>query len=119
HSLEAANETIGGLANEFQALRESQYGARFVRSAVEGLDAIVMTLINVAKERSAEDFLLLNTITSENGNGIKGVRAAYLAEESELDATERMQLLAAANHCERLIWLFGEMGRDYRAFDRE
>ncbi|MEE8350850.1 MAG: Na/Pi symporter, partial [Rhodospirillales bacterium] len=42
HSLEAANETIGGLANEFQALRESQYGARFVRSAVEGLDAIVM-----------------------------------------------------------------------------
>jgi hypothetical protein len=26
-----------------------------------------------------------------------------------------MQLLAAANHCERLIWLFGDMGRAYSA----
>ncbi len=117
HSLESANEAIGGLAEEFHALRQSQYGARFVSSAVEGLDAIVMTLINVAKERSEEDCVLLNTITSEDGNGIKGVRSAYLAEESGLEATERMQLLAAANHCERLIWLFGEMGRDYTAFE--
>ncbi len=118
HSLEAANEAIGGVADEFQALRQSQYGARFVSSAVEGLDAIVITLINVAKGRSEEDSVLLNAITSEDGNGIKGVRSAYLAEESGLDATERMQLLAAANHCERLIWLFGEMGRDYMAFER-
>jgi phosphate:Na+ symporter len=116
HSLEAANEAIGGLADEFQALRQSQYGARFVRSAVEGLDTIVLTLINVAKERSKDDSDLLSTMTSEDGNGIKGVRSAYLAEESGLDATERMQLLAATNHCERLIWLFGEMGRDYMAF---
>ncbi len=115
--MEAANEAIGGLADEFQALRQSQYGARFVGSAVEGLDAIVLTLINVAKERSEDDSVLLNAMTSEDGNGIKGVRSAYLAEERGLDATERMQLLAAANHCERLIWLFGEMGRDYRAFE--
>jgi len=26
-----------------------------------------------------------------------------------------MQLLAAANHCERLIWLFGNMGQNYMA----
>ena len=119
HSLEATNEAIGGLADEFQALRQSQYGARFVSSAVEGLDTIVLTLIDVAKERSDDDSALLSTMTSEDGNGIKGVRSAYLAEESELDATQRMQLLAAANHCERLIWLFGEMGRDYMAFESE
>ncbi len=46
---------------------------------------------------------------------VKGVRSAYLSEESGLDATERMRLLAAANLCERLIWLFGNMGRDYMA----
>ncbi len=38
---------------------------------------------------------------------------AYLAEESELDLGNRMKLLAAANHCERLIWLFGSLGRSY------
>jgi hypothetical protein len=54
-------------------------------------------------------------MTSEDGNGIKGVRSAYLAEESGLDASQRMRLLAAANHSERLIWLFGNMGQNYMA----
>ena len=94
-------------------MRQSQFGARFVGSAIEGLDTIVLTLIDVAKERSEEDSVLLSAMTSEDGNGIKGVRSAYLAEESGLDSAERMKLLAAANHCERLIWLFGEMARDY------
>ncbi len=113
HSLEAANEGVDGLSKEFQALRQSKYGARFVNSAIEGLDAIVLTLIDVTKERSEEDSVLLNTMTSDDGKGIKSVRSAYLAEESGLDANERMRLLAAANYCERLIWLFGNMGRDY------
>ena len=54
-------------------------------------------------------------MTSEDGNGIKAVRSAYLAEESGLDASQRMRLLAAANHCERLIWIFGNMGQNYMA----
>ena len=57
----------------------------------------------------------MNIMTSENGNGIKAVRSAYLAEESDLDAGQRMLLLAGANLCERLIWLCGNMGRDYMA----
>ena len=115
HSLEAASEAFGGLSKEFQALRKSSHGARFVNSAVEGLDTIVLSLLDVAKERSEEDAILLNTMTSEEGNGIKGVRSAYLAEESGLEASQRMRLLAAANHCERLIWLFGNMGKNYMA----
>lgn len=115
HSLEAADQAIASLSKEFQALRKSQHGARFVDSSIEGLDAIVLTLIDVSKERSAEDAVLLSAMTSEDGNGIKSVRSAYLSEESGLDATERMRLLAAANLCERLIWLFGNMGRDYMA----
>ena len=58
---------------------------------------------------------MLSAMTSEDGNGIKSVRSAYLSEERGLDDTERMRLLAAANLCERLIWLFGNMGRDYMA----
>ena len=57
-------------------------------------------------------------MTSEEGNGTKSVRTAYLAGEHGLTAEDRMHLLAAANYCERLIWLFGEMGRSYRALAR-
>ncbi len=105
------SDAIGGLSKEFQTLRRSQYGARFVNSAIEGLDTIVLSLLDYARERSEEDALLLDSITSEDGNGIKNVRSAYLAEESGLDPEQRMQLLAAANYCERLIWLFGNMMR--------
>ncbi len=59
------------------------------------------------------DVDLLKRMTSEDG--MTRVRKAYLAEDSELDATTRMQLLGAANHCERLIWLFGDLGSSYRA----
>jgi hypothetical protein len=72
-------------------------------------------LLDVAENRSMEDVVIMQTLTSEDGNGIKAVRSAYLADESNLDPSERMRLLATANHCERLIWLFGEIGRDYAA----
>ncbi len=58
---------------------------------------------------------MLEMMTSEDGNGISAVRSAYLAEESGLGRMERMRLLASANHCERLIWLFREMGAAYMA----
>jgi phosphate:Na+ symporter len=115
HHLEAANEAIDGLSKEFPELRKSPHGIRFVGSAVEGLDAIVLSLIDVADERSVQDSELLAAMTSEDGNGIKAVRTAYLAEEVGLDADHRMRLLAAANYCERLIWLFGNMGQNYMA----
>ena len=112
-SLESANDVVAGLGKDFIALEQSHLGARFVGSAVEGLDTILLTLIDVAKERTTEDADLLNVMTSEDGNGVASVRSAYLAEESELKLESRMKLLAAANHCERLIWLFGSLGRSY------
>ena len=54
-------------------------------------------------------------MTSEEGNGTKSVRTAYLAGEHHLSPDDRMHLLAAANYCERLVWLFGEIARGYRA----
>ncbi|MCG8547073.1 MAG: Na/Pi symporter [Alphaproteobacteria bacterium] len=113
HSLETANDVVGHLGSDLMALKRSPFGARFAGVAVEGLDAILLTLVDVAKERSKEDARLLDMMTSEDGNGMAAVRSAYLAEESELDTDGRMKLLAASNSCERLIWLFGRMGRDY------
>ena len=87
----------------------------FTDAVVEGLDAILQFLGDVARDRYPEDIDLLLQMTSEEGNGTKSVRTAYLAGEHHLTPEDRMHLLAAANYCERIIWLFGEIGRGYRA----
>jgi phosphate:Na+ symporter len=112
-SLATANLEIQALAAQLAALRSSERGQRFARVAVDGIDAILLTLIDVAKEHNALDAQLLEQMTSEDG--MARVRKAYLAEDESMDATSRMQLLAAANHCERLIWLFGDTGQAYHA----
>ena len=113
HSLETANEEVHGLGRALAKLRGNTRGERFARVAVDGIDTILLTLLDLARDRSAMDAELLQQMTSEDG--MTRVRKAYLAEDDNLDATARMQLLAAANHCERLIWLFGDLGSSYRA----
>ena len=115
HSLETANTEVQSLATKIDALRGSGRGERFARVAVDGIDAILLTLLDVARERDQMDLGLLQKMTSEDG--MTRVRKAYLAEDNPGDSTSRMELLAAANHCERLIWLFGDMGLAYEALE--
>jgi phosphate:Na+ symporter len=111
HSLETVSAEVNSLGDKLQTMRQTAFGTRFARVAVEGVDAILLILMDVARERKAEHADQLAAITSEDG--IARVRRAYLAEESELDSTGRWQLLSAANHCERLIWMFGVLGRTF------
>lgn len=115
HSLDAAAATVAGIAREHRQLAASAAGRRFGASLVEGLDSIVLTLCDVLRGHDAGDRDLLAAMTADDGNGMKAVRAAYLAEERGLGADERLRLLALANHAERLIWLLGDMGRSEAA----
>jgi phosphate:Na+ symporter len=119
HSLDAADSAVAGIARDHQALQDSEVGRRFVAAVVEGVDGIVLLLSDLLRAHDRQDRVTLESITSEEGNGIKGVRAAYLAEERGLDAAERLRLLAVANHAERLIWLLGEMGRSSAALSTD
>ncbi len=112
HSLETANVEVQSLSRQLSLLKGTGLGERFSMVAVDGIDAILLTFMDVARERSDLDAQLLAGMTSEDG--MTRVRKAYLAEDDSMDANARMQLLAAANHCERLIWLFGDMGSAYR-----
>jgi phosphate:Na+ symporter len=112
HSLETANIQVQSLSQQLTMLEGTGLGERFARVAIDGIDAILLTFMDVARERNDIDAELLEGMTSEDG--MTRVRKAYLAEEEKMDANARMQLLAAANHCERLIWLFGDMGATYR-----
>ena len=112
HSLETANVEVQSLSRQLSLLQGTGLGERFSRVAIDGIDAILLTFMDVARERSDLDAELLSGMTSEDG--MTRVRKAYLAEDETMDSNARMQLLAAANHCERLIWLFGDMGSAYR-----
>ena len=101
------------MASQLATLQGTGTGERFSRVAVDGIDAILLTLRDVAQERTAIDAELLRGITSEDG--MTRVRKAYLAEDEQLGSDARMQLLAAANHCERLILLFRDMGIAYES----
>lgn len=110
-SLAAAADTVAGIARDRRALESSAAGRRFAAAVVEGLDTIVLTLGDVLHGHDPHDRALLAAMTSEEGNGVGGVRAAYLAEDRNLAPDERIGLLALANHAERLIWLLGDLGR--------
>ena len=114
----ASRDALSGLGIEIAKLRQAAPDLPFTDSVVEGLDTIFQVLTDVARHGGGEDIGFLLQMTSEEGNGTKSVRTAYLAGEHGLTAEDRMHLLAAANYCERLIWLFGEMGRSYRALAR-
>ena len=113
--IETANEEVHSLGRALAKLRGNARGERFAQVAVDGIDTILLTLLDVARDRATMDAELLKQMTSEDG--MTRVRKAYLAEDNELDATARIELLAAANHCERLIWLFGDLGSSYHALD--
>lgn len=117
HSLQSTDEILGATQVEFATLRRSEVGSRFVSAAIEGLDTILLTLIEVAKDRSRAEAEFLAAMTSEEGNGISKVRTAFLAEESKLEPELRAKLLAASNHSERLIRLFGSLGQHFMALE--
>ena len=110
HALETADIEIAGLHRALTALRESKIGTGFSQSVVEGIDTMLLMLLEVATHHDDMDAMLLATMTAENGDGMKTVRDAYLEEAAELSPSHRLELLTASQHCERLIWLFGQMG---------
>jgi phosphate:Na+ symporter len=112
HGLESANDEVRELGRQLTALEGTERGARFASVAANGVEAILLTLLDVARDRSVIDLDLLEKMTSDDGT--TRVRKAYMAEDGALDPSSRMQLLSAANACERLIWLFGDLGRTYR-----
>ncbi|MDA5095754.1 Na/Pi symporter [Aliiroseovarius sp. KMU-50] len=112
-NLIAARQTMAGLAVEIAHLRKSAPDLSFPDAMVEGLDTILHVLVDVAEARETTDIEALSRMTSDEGNGFRSVRAAYLAGEDAVDANDRISLLAAANYCERLIWLMGEMCQSY------
>ena len=108
------NSVLENLGKEIKTLSEDEKTHSLSQIAVEGLDAILLTLIDLAHAYSDIDMQLLANMTSENGKGLSGIRQSYLGAERELEAGNKAVLVSATSHMDQLRGLFGKIGTNYQ-----
>jgi Trk K+ transport system NAD-binding subunit len=108
------NSVLENLGKELRTLSEVEKTHSLSQMAVEGLDAILLTLIDLAHAYSDIDMQLLANMTSEDGKGLSGIRKSYLGAEKDLEAGNKAVLVSATNHMEQLRGLFGKIGANYQ-----
>jgi CPA2 family monovalent cation:H+ antiporter-2 len=108
------NQVLEDLAKELRQLSEVEKTQSLSQIAVEGLDAILLTLVDLAHAYSETDMELLAAMTSEDGRGLSSIRKSYLSAETELAAGDKATLVSATNHMDRLRSLFGKIGANYQ-----
>jgi CPA2 family monovalent cation:H+ antiporter-2 len=112
--LEAMSELIQSLGRELRGLAKADETRSLAEIAVEGLDAILLTLMDLAGSYSDFDLEILQKMTAEDGRGLSGIRETYLSAERDLDTSQKAVLLSATNHMDRLRGLFGRIGANYQ-----
>lgn len=112
----AMNQALEGLGKELNALIKYDHTIKSLSHiAVEGLDAILLILIDLAKHYDAYDVEVIHQMTSSRGGGLANIRESYLAaEKDELDPNAKAILLSSTNRIERLRSLFGMVGNNYK-----
>jgi hypothetical protein len=114
HKLILMNESLEGLAKELKDMEKIGQLRTLAQMAVEGLDAILLSLMDIASKYNEEDAILLKNMTSEQGSDFSRVRGNYLDAEIALDSSAKALLLSSTNHMDRLRSLFGSVGENYR-----
>jgi CPA2 family monovalent cation:H+ antiporter-2 len=107
------NDALEDLGIELKSLEKIDKTAALSHMAVEGLDTILLSLMDIASEYSDEDMMILNNMTSDKG-GLSRIREKYLGAETDLDPSTKALLLSSTNHMDRLRSLFGSVGANYK-----
>lgn len=116
--LVAMNDSLEGLGRELKQLDEHESLGSISHAAVEGLDAILMILIDLAKQYDADDMEALEGMTSGRGRGLSRVREQYLAAgEENLDGDTKGTVLSSTLRVERLRSLFGMVAGNYKKLE--
>ncbi len=108
------NSVLESLGRELQVLARDDGTRNLAEMAVEALDTILLTLIELAADYSDIEMRVLGTMTSAQGKGFGGIREKYLGAERDLGVEGKAMLLSATSHMDRLRTLFGEVGNNYR-----
>lgn len=84
---------------------------QLVSNLVEGLDFVLLTLIEALESPGSESVELLIQITGDRGNFMERIRQDYMAAEGNINATDRSVLLQATSVYERIIWMAHRLAR--------
>lgn len=114
HQLKSINEVFQNLGKELKLLEGKEKTNALAGMAIEGLDLVLLTLKDIAKDYDEEDMKILEIITSKKGKGLARIRESYLSAEKDLDAETKALLLSSINRMDRLKFLFGLIGSNYR-----
>ena len=108
------NDIMEALGRELALMAEDDATRGLSQIAVEGLDAILLTLKDLAEEYNDTDLELLRNMTSGDGKGLAGIRESYLSAERDLATDSKALLVSATNNMDRLRGLFGHIADNYR-----
>ena len=114
HHLASMNAVLDNLGRELSRMAEQDSTRTLSEIAVEWLDAILLTLKDLAQEYNDADFALLQNMTSEDGRGLASIRESYLSAERDPESDSKILLVSATNNMDRLRVLFGRLADNYR-----
>jgi K+:H+ antiporter len=72
------NDTLVDLAKNLKSLERVDRTQKFALTAVEGLDAVLLSLKDLANDYNNEDMEILRVLTADENGGISKIRQAYL-----------------------------------------
>lgn len=77
---------------------------------VEGLDAVLLSVVDTMESGNPEDIALVEQITADRGDLMEGIRRKFLSDETlSLSREEKLGLLQMTGLFERLIFMLREM----------
>jgi Trk K+ transport system NAD-binding subunit len=108
------NDAMDALGRDLALMAEDDATRSLSEIAVEGLDAILLTLKDLAEEYNDMDLELLRNMTSGDRQGLAGIRESYLSAERNLASDSKALLVSATNKMDRLRGLFGHLADNYQ-----
>ena len=107
--LDGLSETLVELARAVGEAGEGEPTRRLIGSVVEGLDAVLLTVVDAMGPEAEDDRMLLRQMTGDRSALMKRLREEYLAGDARLSAAEKMAILNITNLTERASWLISRI----------
>jgi phosphate:Na+ symporter len=113
--LDGLNETLVELARTSRLTDDAALARRLLANVVEGIDAVLLTMVDALADGSGEDRALFRAMTRHRGEVMHGLREAYLAADAQLSTAEKGTILIVTNLAERALWLLGQIAEQEEA----
>ncbi len=107
--LEGLAETLAELARTAAESGENPTTRRLTGSVVEGVDAVVLTMVEAMAPDGEDDRALLHQMSGNRGALMRRLREEYLESDANLAAADKMIILSLTNLTERASWLISRL----------